>query len=73
MQHLVPGRHGRIFDADVKIVGACLGIASAMAVNLWARRRRGIPEAALAFASLAATLPGRTLPHATFRGLGRRH
>lgn len=40
MQRLVPGRHGRIFDADVKIVGACLGIASAMAVNLWMRRRR---------------------------------
>lgn len=38
MQRLVPGRHGRMFDADVKIVGACLGIASAIAVNIWARR-----------------------------------
>ena len=39
LQNLVPGRHGRLLDVDVKIVGAIAGFACAAGWNLLVSRR----------------------------------
>lgn len=39
LQLLTPSRHGRLFDAGVKIVGGALGLALGWALSRWVHRR----------------------------------
>jgi hypothetical protein len=47
MQNLVPGRHGRIVDMDVKIAGAVIGFICAAAWNGLASRVRADDDSAV--------------------------